>query len=134
MVCIYCRAKTAVVNSRSRKRTNETWRRRQCAKCQNVMTTLESVDFTKAVLVNNVNGNMEPFQRDLLFVSIYESLKHRKDAPRVATALTDTILGKLLPIITNASLKREDIVSEATVALRRFDRAAGVHYAAYHHI
>ncbi|MGZ6004572.1 MAG: hypothetical protein ACXWLH_00295 [Candidatus Saccharimonadales bacterium] len=74
----------------------------------------------------------EPFQRDKLFVSVYEACKHRKDAQPAATALTATILGKLFAKVESASLNRSQVISDATEVLNHFDKAAAVQYQAYH--
>lgn len=131
MVCLYCNSPTRVMNSRPQKRTNSIWRRRQCLKCKAVFTTEESPTFSGSILVNSPSAS-QPFSRDQLFVSIYESCKHRKDAQTVASALTDTIIGKLLPQVSDAAIERAQIVTTASMVLGRFDKAAGVHYAAYH--
>ncbi len=75
---------------------------------------------------------MEPFQRDKLFISIYEACKHRNDVLLASTALTATILNKLLSSIQNAGLERQQVIRYTTEVLDRFDKAAGVQYAAYH--
>src|SRR6185369_12958000 len=92
MVCIYCGGKTAVVNSRSQKKANQTWRRRQCLDCQAVFTSVEAVDLPTSLLFKKDAKHSEPFQRDKLFISVYEACGHRKDALRAATALTGTAL------------------------------------------
>jgi transcriptional regulator NrdR family protein len=74
----------------------------------------------------------QPFSRDKLFVSIYESCKHRIDAQTSATLLTDTIIRSLYPLFTNATIDKQTIIKIAAKTLNRFDTAAGVHYAAYH--
>ena len=74
----------------------------------------------------------QPFSRDKLFISIFESLKHRKSAQEDATALTDTILRHLYPYIQDAALSRDTIARETTSVLARFDTSASVQYSAYH--
>ena len=74
---------------------------------------------------------LQPFQRDLLFESIKESLRHRKTAVEDASALTDTVLAKVLleksPTLTTARIRAitHDIV-------RRYDATAGAVYLALH--
>lgn len=132
MVCVYCGVKTHVTNSRPKKRTGMIWRRRYCDSCKSTFTTVETIDFGGSIVVTYKDGSFLPFQRDILFISIYNSLKHRKDALAAATALTDTILACILPLIHEAKLKRQDIVVSASKVLQRFDKAAGVQYLAYH--
>ncbi len=131
MVCIYCGGKTSVGNSRMQKRANSTWRRRVCSDCGATVTTIEKIDLETAVTVLDKKAS-RPFSRDKLMISIFESCKHRKDAQKAASGLTDTILGQLYPLITAGSLGKDDIRDVTSQVLARFDRAAGVHYQAYH--
>jgi transcriptional repressor NrdR len=132
MVCIYCYSGTQVINSRLQKRTNSIWRRRQCKVCKAVFTTGEAVSFDKQLTVSYSSGHVEPFSRDKLLLSVYDSLKHRKTALNDATALTDTIVSHLLRHTQNAALKRDVIVSEVNKILKRFDKVAATHYQAFH--
>lgn len=132
MVCIHCGEKTHVINSRSQKRLNQVWRRRECFACQAVFTTAEVADYQAAWTVRRSTGSIEPFNRDKLLLSLYESCKHRKTALADAGALTDTIMRKLLPLVDSSSLRNTTIAQVALVSLSRFDKAAGVHYAAFH--
>ena len=131
MVCIYCGGPTHVTNSRSQKRSNATWRRRACTKCSAVCTTIEVIDLSTAIIVTGPKPPC-PFSRDKLFVSIYDSCKHRKDAQASATSLTDTIIKHLYPLIDNASVSSSTIRDVTLKTLGRFDTVAGVHYGAYH--
>jgi transcriptional repressor NrdR len=131
MVCIYCDGTTSVTNSRKQKRSNAIWRRRSCKSCEAIFTTLETIDYSTAIIVSS-SGQHEAFSRDKLFVSVYESCKHQKDAQTSATMLTDTIIKQLYPLIKDASLSVDTIHSITLQTLLRFDEAAGVHYKAYH--
>jgi transcriptional repressor NrdR len=131
MVCIYCGGETRVVNSRHQKKANQVWRRRQCLVCKAIFTTLEAVDATQALRVQD-NKRFEPFSRDKLLLSIYDSLRHRKTATADATALTNTILSQLYPQIENALLERDGIVEISAAVLERFDKAAATSYRAFH--
>jgi len=132
MVCIYCGSeKTEVVNSRQQKRSNAIWRRRTCAGCSAIVTTLEKIDLETAIIVTRKSAH-QPFQRDKLFISIYESCKHRNDAQTSATMLTDTIIKQLYPLISSASVSSRQIATIAGKTLQRFDTAAGVQFKAYH--
>ena len=132
MVCIYCGSKTQVFNSRSQKRSNQVWRRRRCYNCLAVFTTLEAVDTGATWLVELVNGSKVTFERDTLFLSLYDCLKHIDDPVRAAKSLTETIIPKLTPLVTAGVVKRSAIVSTAQVTLQRFDTVAGMQYAALH--
>lgn len=131
MVCIYCSGKLGVGNSREQKKLNQVWRRRNCGSCGAVLTSLEAIDLAKAITVQH-DKHSKPFSRDKLFVSIHESCKHRKDALADATALTDTIIARLLPQIQDATLTKEKIRHSSAEILERFDKPAAVHYRAYH--
>ena len=132
MVCLYCCKDSQVINSRYQKRPNQVWRRRRCLNCSAVWSTLEISDYSLAVSVEGANNAFQPFDRDKLFLSIYESCKHRQTALKDATALTETVLSKLIPKLTHASLPREVIIIVVSTVLKNFDRPAAVHYAAYH--
>ena len=75
---------------------------------------------------------LEPFSRDKLFLSLYKSCGHRQTALNDARGLTETAIGKLRAHITNGSLESSDITLVVQVALNRFDKAASVHYRAFH--
>lgn len=77
-------------------------------------------------------ADFQPFSRDNLFLSIYDSLKHRKTALGDATALTDTTWTKLVPVFVEGSIERQDIVDIVSSTLERFDHAAATHYQAFH--
>lgn len=77
-------------------------------------------------------GRLQPFSRDNLFMSIYDSLRHRRTALDDATALSSTVLRKLYPLIKKARLERKDIVETAAQTLDKFDKVAATHYRAFH--
>lgn len=131
MVCPYCAQETSVVNSRPQKRTNSIWRRRRCQHCGAVFTSTEHIDLEKSLVVSS-HTRLTPFLRDNLLLSVHDSLGHRKTALRDATALTDTIIARLLPLADNGILLREQIVTITTTTLEHFDTPASVQYAAYH--
>ena len=133
MVCIYCGGKTSVVNSRHQKRANQVWRRRQCDNCKSIVTTVEGLDFAASISLKTPSGALRPFQRDILFISVYESLRHRKTAVSDAEALTATLL-RSLPAYFDSSqaVARNTLVEAVARTLRRFDHAASVQYLAFH--
>lgn len=132
MVCIYCGGKTHVTNSRQQRRTNTIWRRRECLDCQGLFTSQEGFLLEGAVLVNSAQKAATPFSRDVLWLSVYDSLGHRKQPLADATGLTDTIISKLLPHIEQAQLDTSQIKKTTSEVLRRFDKAAATYYLAYH--
>lgn len=70
--------------------------------------------------------------RDQLFVSIYDSCKHRQHALSDAVALTNTCIAAILHSAANGITYRKDIVSETVGVLKRFDAVAATMYQAYH--
>ena len=74
---------------------------------------------------------MRPFSRDKLFISIYDSLQHRRGAILEADGLATTVISKLSPLVHNGIIKSSDIVTVTQVALNRFDSVASVHYEAF---
>ena len=133
MVCLYCKAKTQVFNSRLQKKRNSVWRRRNCPTCGAAFSTIEQPDYEKAWVVQYADGPLSPFVRDKLFISIYQSCQHRSTALTDAIGLTDTVIAKLYPGVTNATIHGYDIAKRTHTALLHFDQAAAVHYHAYHH-
>jgi transcriptional regulator NrdR family protein len=133
MVCYYCGSSTSVINSRHQKRANRVWRRRKCDNCGNVITSLEAVDYAASISFRKSDGSLEPFSRDVLFLSVLDSLRHRKSAVTDATALTEAILARL-PDCMNAqgAVVRNELATHVQTVLKRFDTPAGVHYQAYH--
>lgn len=131
MVCIYCQNETKVVNSRHQKKLNRVWRRRTCLSCGTTFTSTEAVELSGSITVRH-QKRLEPFQRDKLFMSVYDSLKHRKTALSDATGLTDTIVSKLYPLMSDAMLEKSVIIEVTAVILQRFDPVSATYYRAFH--
>lgn len=100
--------------------------------CHNIFTSVEKPELAGAVVIKRQNGRLEGFEREKLLISVYESCRHRKTAVSDATALTETIIGRLQTHITDAAVGRDDIVGVTSEVLKRFDRAAQVQYLAFH--
>ncbi len=132
MVCLYCGNSTQVTNSRPQKRTNTTWRRRQCTACHKIVTTEEAALLSSVIAVERLNGQIVPFEREKLLVSLYNSLRHRKTALRDAVALTNTVISLLIPQSADVHLHTTIIIKTSAEVLDRFDTAAAVQYRAYH--
>ena len=132
MVCIYCGSKTQVINSRHQRRANQTWRRRECTNCQAIFTTEEQANLSEHWLIEQKNGKFQPYNRDILFLSLYESVKHRKKAVKEASELTNTVTNKLSNAITDGKVSTESISQICLVVLNRFDKAAATSYEAFH--
>lgn len=132
MVCIFCQSETEVYNSRPQTRSNSVWRRRRCKQCGSVFSTKEQIDYSQSIVVRTRSKRLEPLQRDKLFVTIHDSLKHRKTALDDASALTDTILNRVMPMQHNAQLETKQIIEVSLKVLEKFDKVAAVHYRAFH--
>lgn len=132
MVCVQCGSPTQVINSRHQKRANQVWRRRRCRQCSAVFTSEESAAYGAAWAVLGPSGALKPFSRDKLFLSLHRSLQHRSTALEDAAGLTDTVIEKLSGAVKDGVIESRTIVSTVQVALTRFDKAAGTHYAAFH--
>lgn len=134
MDCIYCSSATKVTNSRPSKRTHGIWRRRRCVaeNCTAIFTSYESVDYAKSIVVQYGSGKLTAFDRDRLFISIYESMRHRPDALQDATAITQTCMTQLIPMAHGGLLDRDVIVTVCTAILNRFDHAGATMYGAFH--
>jgi transcriptional regulator NrdR family protein len=99
--------------------------------CGTTFTSSEAIDLSGSITVRSLK-QLEPFQRDKLLMSIYDSLKHRKTALNDATGLTDTVISKLYPLMKDAVIDRFSIVRTTTDVLKRFDKASATYYAAFH--
>ncbi len=133
MVCTYCKGKTEITNSRHLARSNATWRRRHCLKCGALITSIEQPDYGRTwVVYDPQNDKLSQFMRDKLFVSIYDSLRHRRTAIQDANALTATIMSKLAKISSGSQIDKTKLLSTAYECLKHFDKAAAVHFQAYY--
>ena len=131
MVCIYCGNLTKVVNSRLQRRSNNIWRRRLCVVCAAPFTTQEKADLFSSFMVAEESGALRPFLKEKLFLSIYDSCRHRAKAISDAIALTDTVV-TALSFPHQQSISPKDIAKVAFEVLNRFDSDAATFYKAYH--
>jgi transcriptional regulator NrdR family protein len=122
------------MNSRPQKRHNKVWRRRRCTVCTAVFTTTEGAALAESLVIadKGPKAAYQPFLRDKLFLSVYNSCQHRVSAIADATALTDTILSMLPAISQNSLVDRRALRDNTLRVLEHFDNAAAVHYAAFH--
>lgn len=145
MICLHCADDLAVSNSRPQKSRNQTWRRRRCKACGAVFTSIEAIDLSQAITVlktiirENNTATSTPFDQDRLFISLYESLRHRPAAAHDARGLTDTVVAQLIKQARandtgqlKTRISNLAIIEVALGTLKRFDRAAATHYAAFH--
>ena len=128
MKCPYCNAKTQVTNSRSTAKGTQTWRRRKCTQCDAIWSSREILELKDTHSIDSIDSS-EPFSRDKLFISIKDSLQHRKSALEDATALTDTIINQALMLKT-PHIQLESLKSIAHNVLKRFDKTGAAVYKA----
>lgn len=130
MVCLYCHHKLTVSNSRPQTATNSVWRRRSCPECGAIFTSIETLSLANSVRVQHSHG-LEPFMKEKLLMSVYESLQHRNEALSEAHDLTETICAQLMQHhIHSAVIQRDQLVAATITILERFDDLAGRHYQA----
>lgn len=132
MVCIYCSGKTEVTNSRHQKRLNQVWRRRHCLNCGGIFTTHEMTSYEGSWRVQDALGALHPFLRDKLLLSIHKSLEHRPASATDASGITATVISLLQHQTDHGLLETESIAITVHEVLSNFDKAAAVHYAAFH--
>lgn len=131
MVCIYCASKTKIINSRFQRKLNSTWRRHRCNRCSAVFTTTEVPKLDSLWLIKRPNGKVSAFSSNRLLLSLYHSLKHRKNALDEASALTLTVISKIKPV-KKSEIDINTIRNTVYGILKRFDKVAAVHYKAYY--
>lgn len=130
MNCPYCNSDSKVTNSRLQKRANSVWRRRQCNKCGAIWTTIESMKGSVTYKVMS-NESLVDFHPELLLISLYEALKHRKSPESDAQYIYGTVLGNLQntnePIFTTTMIS-----SESFKVLKNYDKLAADLYKTLH--
>jgi transcriptional repressor NrdR len=129
MVCIYCGGRTAVVNSRLQKNLNQIWRRRRCSFCDAVFSTHEAPQLAGSLMLRVTGNALQAFSRDKLFLSIYESCKHRRNAIDDASAITLTVVGRLSGFSATGEILRSELISIVLGVLNNFDPTASSVYA-----
>jgi transcriptional regulator NrdR family protein len=79
------------------------------------------------------SSSIEAFHKNKLFISIYESLKHRPTALADAEALTSTVIGKLLREHKDreSAWPIASIIATTHKVLSNFDTVAATYYGAY---
>ena len=129
MLCPYCAEDTKVTNSRPSKKYPEVWRRRTCKNCESTWTTREYIDLSSTHRVVTRHKQLQAFSRDILLFSIRDSLSHRDNATAEATALTDTVLDRVLAL-NSSKIETTTIIEVTHEVLYRFDRTAAAVYLA----
>lgn len=135
MFCINCfHENTSVSNSRPHKKQPSVWRRRKCAACGSVFSTLERPSLAENMHVDAKNGLHEPFNLGQLIISINEAFAHQPlDGKKYALWLAQTV-ETALSTQHPRTLTSEDIEATTHVVLKRFDEVAAIQYAAKHQL
>lgn len=100
--------------------------------CGALFTTLEQTDLSKALVIQTADGQLTPFDRDKLFLSIYRSCEHRDQAVSDAAGLTHIIIGNILQDLKGGTLRTSAVADAALQALKRFDATAATIYTAFY--
>ncbi|HET9174078.1 MAG TPA: hypothetical protein VFN56_02225 [Candidatus Saccharimonadales bacterium] len=59
-------------------------------------------------------------------------MQHRSTAVQDASALVDTVIARLLTQMQHSAIEDKNIATTAYLVLLRFDKAAAIHYQAFH--
>lgn len=120
-------SKTQIYNSRSNKRTFQTWRRHRCLACGFVFSTRETIEADQTLRVIH-ETETEPFSRATLLLSIATACDHRKDDADSAFYLTGVIEAKLHTLSTKGTVSKEQITAVALDTLKNYDAKAYLKY------
>lgn len=130
MVCIYCKSKTNVVNSRV-KSNSLVWRRRKCLNCGAVFTTTEEPRYIDILMIKTTNSRLTPFDQDTIFVKMYGCLGHLQNKITKSRYLTDTITNKVLKNSTSGIIEENKLEDIMLRTLKRYDSFAYNFYKNY---
>lgn len=134
MFCINCFHKqTSVINSRPHKKEPSVWRRRKCAACKTLFTTIERPSLRDNRSIYLPDGATDHFNLGKLILSIASAFTHDPkkasyDALWLAQSVEDTLSTEY------AIITRDDIAAVTHQTLKRFDELAAVQYAAKHRL
>ena len=131
MDCIYCGSKTKIINSRAQKADHQTWRRHKCLNCHSTITSVEQITYTDALRVHKRDKQIEPFVRDKLFLSIYQSVRHLDSPTIIATNLTTTVLRHMLKNLSGPLISSDQLAKLVCQTLKQYDAAGAVRYLSF---
>ncbi len=83
-------------------------------------------------MVKGANNHLEPFSRDKLLISIFDSIKHRNAPQNEADGLCDTVVADLISSLSGTVIKKRLIKQVCLSVLQPFDSTAGTYYQAYY--
>lgn len=78
------------------------------------------------------SGSLNSFSRDKLFLSIYESCKHRAKAEEDASAITLNVIGRLSGFSATGEILRKELIDLVLGVLDNFDATAASVYRGLH--
>ena len=135
MFCINCfHGNTSVTNSRPHKKQPSVWRRRKCATCGMVFSTLERPSLAENTPVYLSGGGNEPFNLGQLIVSIAEAFSHKPDDGKKHALWLAQTVETTLSTQHPAAFTPDDIEVTTYAVLKNFDEVAAIQYGAKHRL
>jgi len=132
MKCPFCRqATTEVYNSRSTKFTSQIWRRRRCLSCSKTFTTYEWADLSFLKVKRSVAIKPVPYNRAIVFYSIYEAYLDIPHKESTVDAVTETVEAKLLDLRSDF-IKGSQISQAVLSTLKPLSTPAFLRYLSQH--
>lgn len=128
MICIECKNKTKVTNSRKNSDGTRVWRRHKCQSCSAIFTTQETVD-PISINVLKRNGTVERFSQAKLFLSLHKALEGHittEDIDQITSNLKAQLVMAKKPIATTY------ISTKAAGVISGIEKGAAVRYSSYH--
>jgi transcriptional repressor NrdR len=132
MKCPYCNSDSNVTNSRLQKRSNSVWRRRKCSECSAIWSTSERLQASGTYKVQS-NEHLVDFRPEILLISLYESLKHRKTPELDAKYVSETVVENLQNL-KQATIPKSEIANQSYIVLKNYDKLASDIYKTVHNI
>jgi transcriptional regulator NrdR family protein len=129
MLCIFCKNKTRIYNSRPTHQKTQTWRRHICTMCKNTFTTKERVDLNGILKVQN-GSTINPYSHDRLLVSIAVSSNQIALPAIMVSELADSVEARLCQIIANnINIITKDSIAETTIeVLTAYNKNLAIQY------
>jgi len=130
MNCPYCNTDSKVVNSRSQKKSNSVWRRRECKRCHAIWTTEEHLRADSVFKVSD-NEHLIDFAPEKLTMSLYKALRHTKTADSDAKYLARTVMNKLQDL-KRPVIPKQAIIDTVIDVLKNYNKLSADLYKATH--
>ena len=109
MKCPICGSKgLKTTNSRPTLSGNQTWRRKQCPKCQSSITTYEKADLSWVNIKDDLGSSMYTYKKAILYKSLVVALSaddlNKIDIDNLIDSIEQKIVSKHKTIITKKEL------------------------------